>query len=110
MGLTGLDLLIGVEMGIASVVRADIHMCDSHLRHAIYIWPLYPRRFFAALRFSADTIMYLHQLSKCCWRSRMCKLIKFRLNDCLSNQYGYSGPRILQMMQDAHLITLNFRM
>jgi len=110
MGLTGFDLLIGDESGIASVVRPDMHMWDGHLRHAIYIWLLYPGRFLAALQFSADTIIYLQQLSKCCWRSRMCKLIKFWLNNCLSNQYGYSGPRILQMMQDEHLITLNFRM
>jgi len=110
MGVTGFDLLIGDELGIAPVVRADMHMWDCHLQHAIYIWLLYPGRFLAALRFSADTIMYLQQLSKCCWRSRMCKLIKFRQNDCLSNHYGYSGPQILQMMQDEHLITLNFRM
>jgi len=110
MVLTGFDLLINDELGTASAVRADMHMWDGHLRHAIYIWLLYPGRFLAALRFSADTIMYLQQLSKYCWRSRMCKRIKFRLNDCLSNQYGYSGPRILQMMQDGHLITLNFRM
>jgi len=108
-GLTGFDSLIGNELGIASFVGADMHMWDSHLRHAIYIWLLYPGRFLAAFQFSADTIMYLQQLSKCCRRSRMCKLIIFQLNDCLSNQYGYSGPRILQMMQDEHLITLNFR-
>jgi len=109
-GLTGFDLLIGGELGIALVVRAHMHMWDGHLRHAIYIWLLYPGRFLAVLRFSADTIMYLQQLSKWCRRSCICKLIKFRLNDCLSNQYGYSGPRILQMMQDEHLITLYFRM
>jgi hypothetical protein len=103
-------MLIGDELGISSVVRADMPMWDGHLRHAIYIWLLYLARFLAALRFSTDTIRYLQLVSKCCRRSHMCKLIKFRLNDCLSNQYGYSGPRILQMMQDEHLITLNFRM
>jgi len=109
-GLTGFDLLISDELGIASVVPANMHICDGHLRHAIYKWLLYPGRFLAVLRFSADTIIYLQQLSKCCRRSHMCKLIKFRPNDCLSNQYGYSGPRISQMMQEKHLNTLKFRM
>ena len=109
-GLTGFDLLIGDELGNMPVVRADMHMWDGHLRHGIYIWLLYPGSFFAALRFPAETIMYLQQLSKCCRLRRMCKLIKFQLNDCLSNQYGYAGRRILQMMQDEHLITLKFRM
>ena len=48
-GLTGFDSLIDDELGIASVVRADMHMWDGHLRHAIYIWLLYPGRFLAAL-------------------------------------------------------------
>jgi len=87
-----------------------MHMWDGHLRDAIHIRLRHPARFLAVLRFSADTIMYLQQLSKCCRRSRMCKLIKFGLNDCVSNQYGYSGPRILHMMQDEHFITLNLRM
>jgi len=110
MGSTGFNLLIGDELGIASVVQADMHMWKGHVRHAIYIWLLYPGRFLAALRFSTDTIMYLQQHSKCCRRSRMYNLIKFRLNGCLRNQYSYSGPRMLQMMQDEHIITLNFRM
>jgi hypothetical protein len=36
-GLTGFDLLIRDELGIESVVRADMHMWDGHSRHAIYI-------------------------------------------------------------------------
>ena len=92
MRITGFDLLIGDELGIASVVRADMHMWDGYLRYAICRLLLYPGRFLVALRFSADTIIYRQQLSKCCSRSRMCKLIKFRLIDCLSNQYGYYGP------------------
>jgi len=66
--------------------------------------------FLAALRFSTDTIIHLHQLSKCWWHSRRWKLIHFRLNDCLNYQYGYSGPQILLMMQYEKLFTLNFRM
>jgi len=66
--------------------------------------------FLAALRFSADTIMYLHQLSKCCWHSHRCKLIHFRLHNCHNCQYDCSGPQILLMMQDEKLFTLNFRM
>jgi len=110
MGLTGFDSLIDDELGIESVVRADMHMWDGHLRHVIYLWLLCPGRFLAALRFSTDTIMYLQQFSKCCRGSRMCKLIKFRRTDCLANQYGDAEPRILQMMSDERLITLNFRM
>jgi len=66
--------------------------------------------FLAALQFSADTIMYLHQLSKCCQHSRRCKLIHFWLNDCLNCQYGCSGPQIFLMMQDKKSFTLNFKM
>ena len=66
--------------------------------------------FLVALRFSADTIMYLHQLSKCCRLCRRCKLIHLQLNDCLDYQYGCSGPQILLMMQEIISFTLNFRM
>ena len=61
--------------------------------------------FLAALRFSADTIMYLHQLSKCCRHSRRFKLIHFWLNDSLNCQYRCSGPHILLIMQDEKSFT-----
>jgi hypothetical protein len=109
-GFTGFDLVIGDEFGITSGVRADMHMPDSRLPLAIHIWLLSPGMLLVVLRFSSDTVMYDHQLSKCCQRGRICNLINFRLNDCLNNQYGRSVPQILQMMEDEKLFTLNFRM
>jgi len=66
--------------------------------------------FLAALRFSAYTIAYLHQLSKSCQGSSRCKLIHLRLDDCLNCQFGCSVPQILLMMHDEKSFTLNFRM
>jgi len=67
-------------------------------------------KFHAALRFSAFTIVYLHQLTNCCLCSSRCTVIQLRVNDCISWQFGCSVPQILLMMQDEKLFTLNFIM
>jgi len=63
----------------------------------------------AALWYSTDTLVDLHQLSKRCRRSHRYIVLDFKRKYCLNCQYGCSRPQILLMNQDHTSFTLNFK-